>query len=161
LLIVVVVIAILASITIVSYNGIQTKARNTSNISEIKSWQTSFELYRAQFGAYPVVPDGGYCLGRGFPVGGGGQLRCGDFTQTDHTSYAEADNAGLMAELAKVGSIPSSPKTPTNGSVGPYAMYSSTKIDIIAILRGAACPANLTTIWEYNSTLWCAVTLMK
>lgn len=54
LLIVIVVIAILAAITIVAFNGIQTKARNTHQISTAKAYLTAFEAYRAANGSYPA-----------------------------------------------------------------------------------------------------------
>lgn len=53
LLIVVVVIAILAAITIVSYNGIQTRAFNVRVLSDIQSVQKIVEGYNAINGRYP------------------------------------------------------------------------------------------------------------
>jgi len=69
LLIVVVVIAILASITIVAYNGIQQKARNTARVQTVVAIQKSMLLYQAEFGKdslYPVlltVNADGQCIG--------------------------------------------------------------------------------------------------
>lgn len=54
LLIVVVVIAILAAITIVSYNGITTKANASASKSVAATWQKKIELYQADTGRYPV-----------------------------------------------------------------------------------------------------------
>ena len=42
LLIVIVVIGILAAIVIVSFNGIQTRATNTSRVAEIRSYEQIF-----------------------------------------------------------------------------------------------------------------------
>ncbi len=53
LLIVVVVIAILAAVTIVSYNGIQARAKVSASISELKSIHSAIQLYHAENGAYP------------------------------------------------------------------------------------------------------------
>lgn len=61
LLIVIVVIGILAAITIVAYNGIQTRARNAERTSEISSLQKALELYKVDNGAYPTS-DGIYSL---------------------------------------------------------------------------------------------------
>jgi len=47
LLIVVVVIAILAAITIVAYNGIQTRARDSSRDAAVKHLRTALEMYKA------------------------------------------------------------------------------------------------------------------
>ncbi len=53
LLIVIVVIAILAAIVIVAYNGIQDKARFAQKRSDIENLQKLVELYYAQNGSYP------------------------------------------------------------------------------------------------------------
>ena len=54
LLIVVVVIAILAAITIVAYNGIQTRARDSSRETAVRSIRTALEMYQAENdGLYP------------------------------------------------------------------------------------------------------------
>lgn len=53
LLIVVVVIAILAAITIVSFNGIQGRARDSERVSDISSIQKKLELFYAENGYYP------------------------------------------------------------------------------------------------------------
>ena len=53
LLIVIVVIGILAAITIVAYNGIQNRAKNSSTQSAIKQVQKLVEAYNAQNGSYP------------------------------------------------------------------------------------------------------------
>ena len=53
LLIVVVIIAILASITIVSYNGIQDRARYSVEQNDIDTINKAILLYQAQYGVYP------------------------------------------------------------------------------------------------------------
>jgi len=58
LLIVIVVIGILAAITIVAYNGIQGRARDTIRINDIKSLQSVVELYYATNGSYPQPASG-------------------------------------------------------------------------------------------------------
>lgn len=54
LLIVVVVIAILAAITIVSYNGITTQANDAAAKSTASTVATKLEAYQAKVGSYPV-----------------------------------------------------------------------------------------------------------
>jgi prepilin-type N-terminal cleavage/methylation domain-containing protein len=54
LLIVVVVIAILAAITIVSYNGITNRANASAAKSTAASIQKKIELYQADQGRYPI-----------------------------------------------------------------------------------------------------------
>lgn len=55
LLVVIVVIGILASITIVSYSGIQNNANDTAIKNDLRNFSTAMDLYRAEFGAYPSV----------------------------------------------------------------------------------------------------------
>jgi type II secretion system protein G len=54
LLIVIVVIGILAAITIVAYNGVQGRARDTQRISDLKSIVKALEIYKINTGAYPT-----------------------------------------------------------------------------------------------------------
>lgn len=53
LLIVIVVIAILAAITIVAYNGIQARARDSQRLSDMKTIAKALEMYYADKGEYP------------------------------------------------------------------------------------------------------------
>lgn len=54
LLVVIVVIAILAAITIVAYNGIQARAKDSSVASSIDSLRHAIELYYVDNGIYPA-----------------------------------------------------------------------------------------------------------
>jgi len=56
LLIVIVVIAILAAISIVAYNGIQDRARLAKVQSDLKAGVKLIELYKATYGTYPSTP---------------------------------------------------------------------------------------------------------
>lgn len=69
LLIAIVVIGILATISIVAYNGVQQKARNTQVISVVSAYQKALQLYAAAHGSYityPVLSDFAVCLGEGY-----------------------------------------------------------------------------------------------
>lgn len=55
LLVVIVVIAVLASISIVAYNGIQQRARDSQRLQDAKSIVKALELYKVQFGEYPAA----------------------------------------------------------------------------------------------------------
>jgi len=59
LLIVIVVIGILASVSVVAYNGINTRAKLTAMKTDFKSIQTALELYKADHGHYPISPEAG------------------------------------------------------------------------------------------------------
>jgi len=57
LLIVIVVIGILAALVIVTYNGIQQKARDTERKTDINALHGQLEAYQAQNGRYPTLAD--------------------------------------------------------------------------------------------------------
>ena len=91
LLIVVVVIAILASIVIVAYNGIQQKARNTARVQTVVAIQKSMLLYEADNGKgslYPIlmtINSNAQCIGRDYDDV--------DPSATHSCRYAVYDNA--------------------------------------------------------------------
>lgn len=53
LLIVIVVIGILAAITIVAYNGVQGRARDTQRVADMQNIVKALELYKTTNGVYP------------------------------------------------------------------------------------------------------------
>ncbi len=55
LLIVIVVIGILAALVIVTYNGIQQKARDTERKTDINAIASHLEAFNAQSGRYPTL----------------------------------------------------------------------------------------------------------
>ena len=57
LLIVIVVIGILAAITIVAYNGIQSRGRDADRVSDMNALKKSLALFHAEKGYYPAVND--------------------------------------------------------------------------------------------------------
>lgn len=165
LLIVIVVIGILAAITVVAYSGLQKKAGNTAAMSELKQWHKIFETYKAQEGTYPVMADGGYCLGTGYPIGGGGVARCRDYGGTGTSSYLESANTALLTELRKVASLPVGAKKPINGTVGAYADYTASSIVLMMVIQGSAaadCPSGSAFSWTDSAgRLLCNITLIK
>jgi len=110
LLIVVVVIAILAAITIVSYNGIQTRAENTKTISAVTAYVKLANMYAADNnGAYPPA-DGYSCLGES------GTL-CSNITDTVSQCFAVGRHVArsvMMTAFATVST--STPQPSTKGS---------------------------------------------
>lgn len=64
LLIVIVVIAILAAITITVFNGIQQRATNARIISGVKTYYAAILQYKTVNGSYPVSSAG--CIGSGY-----------------------------------------------------------------------------------------------
>lgn len=152
LLIVIAVIAILSAIVLVTYNGVQKRARNADRYSQMQSWQKLFELYKSSYGTYPQVASGNYCLGTNFPAGPDGQNRCRDSAMTDpNYSYLESNNAALMTEIKKVGSIPTNKPQRVNGDlVGPYVNYWGTGMSFTQVFEGGPsdCPPGMNYSWD-------------
>jgi prepilin-type N-terminal cleavage/methylation domain-containing protein len=67
LLIVIVVIAILAAISIVAYNGIQERGRNAKTASATKQYITALNLYAVDNSSYPGMRA---CIGDGYTYNG-------------------------------------------------------------------------------------------
>ena len=88
LLIVIVVIAILAAISIVAYNGIQERTRNTTTINAVGAYAKLIKLYMAGESAYPLTTSA--CL----------QVVAGS---------CSGRNATMDANLQKYGSLPNNP----------------------------------------------------
>lgn len=66
LLIVIVVIAILAAITIVAFNGVQQRARNAQVVSGVQAYNKALRSYYVDNGSYPGTAG---CLGDNYPSG--------------------------------------------------------------------------------------------
>lgn len=157
LLIVIVVIAILASTTVVAYNGIQKRAQNAAILTEFRAWKQAFALYITEKGSYPAMPDNThYCLGTGYPGG-----KCRDYLANNANTYTEADSVGLMNQLREVVQISSAPKYPINGTVGPYVTFNQSNngfVGMTIVLHGGSsdCPTQTNYIWDDgNGRLLC------
>lgn len=166
LLIVIVVIAILAAITIVVYNGIQTRANNTARYNEVKAWQRLYESYKALSGSYPVMTDGGYCPGLNYPNGSDGQARCRNLNAADGSSHLESSGASIRAAIQSIAAIPSANRTivpyGTWGLTGPYILYTSSIIRIGTWLQGNSCPDGMNDYaWTNGTVADCGVNLTK
>ncbi len=107
LLIVVVVIAILASITIIAYNGIQSRARDTARIDKVKAISKAIELYRVDNGQYPPIQDGS-----------GSESTCG--SQTENWGHCDRNQilATYIAPYLKL-----DPTSISSATVGSYEYY--------------------------------------
>lgn len=106
LLIVIVVIAILATISIVVYSGIQQRAFNTSMIAQAKQTHQIFQLYIS--GESPQLPGGALCATVA--------IEC---TRTNSVVIT-ADNTGLLNAMRKYGSPISSVERASDDYYGLY-----------------------------------------
>lgn len=147
LLIVIIVIAILASIVTVAYVGAQQRAYNSARLSEVKAWQKLLMMYYTEHTQGPSVAAGSYCLGTGFPNGA-----CRDYLGNGSTTYYQANNSTLMSQLNQEGSLPGGPRVPVNGTIGPYVNIwaGGSGFTITTVFNGKAseCPAPLTYTWD-------------
>lgn len=142
LLIVIVVIAILAAITIVAFNGMQTRASNTQTVQAIKEFIKAYHLYALDNGDYPNQTG---CLGEGYTGG-----RCLAQGSTGFCfGYGGATNAAINTALKPyMNNNVASPSMQqiSCGSttyVGAYAYYTaaSKTVGVIMSLRGnETCP---------------------
>ena len=123
LLIVIVVIAILASISIVAYNGISQRANNTARISTANAAIKLVRSYTIAFSAYPVNSNS--CIGNGFADS---NTRCWGIDSAT-PSYR---NATFNNELLKIGSLPNTTTPPVQSAsyqaLGPVFSYASNRI---------------------------------
>ena len=120
LLIVIVVVAILASISVIAYGGIQERARNSALMSGMDSLEKAFKVYAAQNGQYPKPTDlegqmagnpGWYSVSciqpssNGWPVRNGlGASQCYTISGTTPSwaGYSSIANEALSSVLSRV-----------------------------------------------------------
>ncbi len=120
LLIVIVIIGVLASITVVAYNGIQQRANNTSRISAAKEWYQILHTYLAQNGQYPVGSSNvHFCLGTGWPTNLDGNADEDCYMQTNVKHPSVTFNSALQAVSS---SLPSFPKDKLTAVSSPQVL---------------------------------------
>src|SRR3954463_402681 len=89
LLIVIVVIGILAALVIVTYNGIQQKARDTERKTDVKALQGHLEAYWANNAKYPTLTNVNDTT-----------FRTNNFKGLDASAFADPKNAGSQQMCA-------------------------------------------------------------
>jgi prepilin-type N-terminal cleavage/methylation domain-containing protein len=108
LLIVIVVIGILAAITIVAYNGIQSRARDSIRYADAKAIVKALEIYKADKGYYPQwdannTTTAALCAGH-----------------TNGYSYSDATDGTWLKSLVIGNAITKVPTAPSNGCTSYY-----------------------------------------
>jgi len=121
-----------------------TASANTEATQRLLQWKALFDAYRGAHGAFPDLPDGGYCLGSGFPVGAGDTANCRDYQATNF--YTEEASAPLMQALSSAGDLPTGTSEPVRGTVGPYALYEGGTITLLTAENGT-CVAPAVDVW--------------
>lgn len=118
LLIVIVVIAILAAISIVAYTGIQSRARDNTRTQAVAQIQRALELYRSEHGVYPShIPTGSANLPAGLNVASP------HWGTLYHYSIDTRNN--WLANLTNGGLVDSVPKDPVNNTRYFFVYYAS------------------------------------
>lgn len=150
LLIVVVVIAILAAITIVAFTGIQQRARNSGISVSLKDSVKLLSLYRSEKGSWPIEASGkqrySYCIGRDFPVLTGSPSSSSSPTVTNPLRGCNDYNGSLVNEatwlsdiLKPYGSLPSANSLlPVQTSVAVAPVYTTVPSTYPPVLCGVA-----------------------
>lgn len=141
LLIVIVVIGILAAITIVAYNGVQARAKNSQILSITTSYVKALRLYEVDNNKLPGAGYAGMntpCLGTGYPDG-----ICSNVgTRTESSTF----NSLLQPYMASIPTVPSG-EVRTNSENdfwrGVHYMWSDVTIQDIRFIQFgvSTCPA--------------------
>lgn len=182
LIVVIMMIGIIATIGLVSYNGTLASARNTDRLNELKAWENAFTLYAQLKRSYPSVPNHGtYCLGTGFPtstditphVPSGHTFTptspdgyCGNLlTSSGRYPVNAALNTQLLAITEKSPGSKSFKKSQFSAwkvAIGPYARFESgNAITLSHIFEGTSCPKSTSLSHTYpdNRHVICSVVL--
>ena len=119
LLIVIVVIGILAALVIVTYNGIQQKARDTERKTDIKALQGHFEAYWADQAKYPTLTQANDST-----------FRTANFKGLDNASFADPKNSASQQLCASTAAncygYATTPANCDNGANGDCTNYTLT-----------------------------------
>lgn len=154
LLIVIVVIGVLVAITVVTYNGLQQRSRNTQVIVGVEAYNKALRNYHAINSSYPTSTG---CLGANYPSNQCWQGDSGNITV----------NATLDSNLASV--ISSKPTLATSlmsigitNNMRAGAMFNASQNRIVYYLAGAAQSCGIggaTGVTEGGVVTQCAITL--
>ena len=165
LLIVIVVIAILAAISIVAYNGIQTRTNNTATTQGVAQFIKAYGLYATDNGVFPNATG---CLGEGYPAD-----RC---LAQDSTGFCFSVGGAISTAVNDALKPYMNSKLPTVSQqkiscgattyIGAYGAYMDPKnVAIFMMLKGdQSCPVmspNVSsTVKQYSGDLtYCRYTL--
>ena len=132
LLIVIVIIGILAAITIVAYNGIQQRAKNTQVVAGVESYRKALMQYATVNSSYPAASG---CLGANYP---GNQCWQGTSGNQVVSGTLDAALAPFMGSKPTLGTSLMSIGVGDNMRVG--ALYTASTTRIIYYLSGAGQP---------------------
>lgn len=149
LLIVIVVIAILATISIIAYNGIQQRAKNTQTIAAVTQWVKALQMYKVDNGSYPGSGNAS-CLGTGYGTGfSGSESSGGQCRQDSAIAGIVTSNSSFLSLMDEYINGNPTPALVTAGSSsfpwfrGAYYYPASTgeRVDFVLAGSDTPCPA--------------------
>lgn len=163
LLIVIVVIAILATVSIVAYNGVQIRAKNTQLSSVAANYAKALQLYKVDEGELPSLAR----------VGNNGYACLGDYADSTcsnhstHTSSPTFNN--LMKKYLSSAELPSLPEeyVYTNNYNHRWrgVFYRAHEKNLWFVqFKASECPSigasvQVVPLWAYDNNLICQVDL--
>lgn len=121
LLIVIVVIAILAAISIIAYNGIQQRAEEARIAAAVDSYYKVFEAAAVTNGSYPDLGDG--CLGIASDYPAESPFTSGACVMVNGTTNSTLNSSLLSSLSSNISSLPSAKVAPVRVSFGPSQVY--------------------------------------
>ncbi|MFZ2544640.1 MAG: prepilin-type N-terminal cleavage/methylation domain-containing protein [Candidatus Saccharimonadales bacterium] len=168
LVIVIVIIAILASIGTLAFTNVQKWSRDQAREQDTRQWATTFNTYKSRFIVWPVVSstDGQsgvktICLGT--PTSGNGRCVKYGGSSAQYISITGSDAIDFNAvgtEVAKIGIPPTNNGAVTNGAyAGPFLYeWRKTSGSVITLtaafinfFENSTCPSGLLTIAQIKS----------
>lgn len=148
LLIVIVVIAILAAISVVAYTNIQNRTHDSAIQSDLRNIATKLEVYKADYGAYPSPTSSAQFNGLGITA---------SKTSYDTTSglHTGADKYNLLycrtADSAQFALVARSKSGNTfqltRGTLGPY-QTSVPATSVVTLCNGAGIAGSRPADWD-------------
>jgi type II secretory pathway pseudopilin PulG len=187
LLVIIVVIGILATVSMVYYNGFRQRAINTDRLSVLTSYRDAFVSYAGQENSYPPVPltNMYYCLGTNLASsayitshGGGnppatilGQPAqyCGDILNSAerYAGYPALNNSlATVIDINEKDAV-NNLSTYTTNIIGPGVQYidagfGTARLKIIDIFHGSSCPEGTVLVEAPDSkTVICSLDINK
>jgi len=151
LLIVIVVIAILAAIMLVAYNGIQERAENTKTNQAVAQYSKALIAYKSLNSTYPAgTPGSAICIT-------GAADYCGNIVSATSPCFFLARSQGLATLDTDIATVITNPPAPGKGGAcgaGTYQgiMYDSSGGRLIWFLKGIQTCAALGGMYNPNTS---------
>lgn len=158
LLIVIVVIAILAAISIVAYNGIQQRAKNTQTTTALAAYSKALKSYYAVNQSFPGVAGATGCFGSAGTVCGylsGSSGSCNGSLAIGQAGYQSDFGSGVKTITSTIPD-PSNQEVACGDSRHRGVVYTNfgTALAVYAFYKGIAeCPSVSGTV-SFSTTAW-------